>query len=315
MGIQSIEEIQPLIKNGVDEFFGGLLIKGLYSNARPPLSQYNFKNIDELRKALKIIVSNQKEFYLVINEPFEGKDFYKIEKIMLEAMMIGVHGFIISSIPLLNYLNNSKNRFGKLILSCLGLCLNKESIKFYRNLGINRIILTRQNKISEIKNMTTSFPDLEFESFGCFDKCNNLDELCRTSDFLDFKNKSHTKEGCLCHLGSTHELKFYENSKQIEKDENNIRKMINWHNGCGACYLKRLENSGIDAVKFASRGWSLEKKLHHLEVMNFARKLINTDITNQEYIEKVRSFKENKENSNCSIFDCYYKEDENSWIV
>ena len=308
VGINSGDDVKKLIECGGDEFFSSVLIDNLYLSARPSLKQYNF-SIEEIDQVSKIVLKNNKNFFIAMNEPYDDDEIPDILSIMNNMIDIGISGFIISSIPLLLKIKNSRKNYGKLILSCLALALNEGSISMYKDMGIHRIILTRQNRIEEIEYFIKKFPNLEFETFGFFDKCNNLDELCRTTDYINFNDKKYKKEGCICHIAKTHEIVVSNSMKKIDNYENRIRDNLLWRIGCSHCFIRRLKKIGVTAVKLASRGWSFNKKLKVVKNLDELRRIEESKIKNLEFIKvsKLR-FKELM-GYDCHLpYDCYYRE-------
>jgi putative protease len=265
--------------------------KGLYLNARPNLRQYNYR-VDEIEKLVE--KADKIPVFVAMNEPYDYDEIPHIIELMVQLRKYGISGFIISSIPLLSKIENME--LGKLIISSLALALNRGAIELYRELGVDRIILTRQNKLSEIEKLIKLFPELEFETFGFFDKCNNLDELCRTTDYIRFKDRRYKKEGCICHIAENHVIEGRYSDRKKELIE-----ILKWRIGCSNCFIDRLKGMGVDVIKLASRGWSFEKKR---KVLQMVKRVVSSEggLNMEDEFEKLMGRRCVKP------YDCYYRD-------
>ncbi|RLI96319.1 MAG: hypothetical protein DRO99_04615 [Candidatus Aenigmatarchaeota archaeon] len=66
----SIEEMKLLIREGADEFYCGVCTEDVSGvNDRLNNDRYNLKDMEELRKAVRIAHDNGKSVYITVNKP------------------------------------------------------------------------------------------------------------------------------------------------------------------------------------------------------------------------------------------------------
>lgn len=109
---------------------------------------------------------NDVPVYITLNAPFypgESLDYVVAlaEKLSLD---LSFDALIVSDVYLLIRLYRKALKV-RLHLSSLGSCFNSHTVDFYRQLGVSRIILPRELKLSEIRHLVTgSPPDMEFSA-------------------------------------------------------------------------------------------------------------------------------------------------------
>jgi collagenase-like PrtC family protease len=143
-----IDEVEPLILSGADEFYCGLMNKKGALNDRPNTAQFNFANAAELGSAVKVAHKFGKRVFLAINA--QTVDFKEAFDQVKAALSAGIEGLILSN-PLL--IKRIKRMHPKLELnaSCLCAVFNSESVNFFKKLGIKRFHLPRQLGLEQLK--------------------------------------------------------------------------------------------------------------------------------------------------------------------
>jgi len=187
--ISKLTEIEPLAEAGADEFYCGILYGKERINCRPATSKFNFKNLEELKRAIEISHSFNKDIWLVINYrmpfsfPFsqKGKSMVKNGlELFKEAAKLGVDGVIVADLPLLLEILSFSPRPENIKLACSTMLpvLNSQSINFFKKLGYQRMILDRQMTVKEIQSIDKKVEDIELEIFtNC--ECLYLDGFCK----------------------------------------------------------------------------------------------------------------------------------------
>ncbi len=148
-------------------------------------------DIESLKEIVKEVHKYDKEimwninawYYTDITAPF-------IERCIEDYMEAGVDGFICGSMWILEYFDEiaeskwekwyiiNGKKF-KINISTILAVYNNEAIEFLlENYPINKIILSREVTLEEIKEITSRFPNLTFEVFGEWDFCRYNNGLC-----------------------------------------------------------------------------------------------------------------------------------------
>ncbi len=119
---------------------------------------------EKLKKALEYAHGIGKQFYLTMNifphnrkvEPFL-KSLDTIARLKPDALIMSDPGMIIEA----------REKYPELVihLSTQANTINWRSVKFWKDLGLKRIILSRELSIDEIKEIKQRVPDIELETF------------------------------------------------------------------------------------------------------------------------------------------------------
>lgn len=180
--INEKSNISDLVNLGVDQFYCGYLFNnGFYPRyilSRHKGEKANFKSLNSICKIVRVIKRLKKKVNIALNEHFFPEDC--IDNILFDVerlLRVGAYSFIISDI---NLLIKIKNKFpaSNLIASTGMHITNSKLVKFFKDLGINRIILSRHLRLSEIIEIIKSNPNMEFEIFIKNIDCTNIDGFC-----------------------------------------------------------------------------------------------------------------------------------------
>jgi len=197
------EEVLLLIKAGADELYCGVYSDswkeiGTYPNARY-IPYGNLESFQQLREALMIAKKYNVPVYLCANE-FLGQDASEfLLKDISQAIAIGIDGFIVADFNLIPSIKRLK-KTSKIILSSLNPCFNSSALRFYKNLGVNRIVLPyNQLTLEELKDILKEAQkiSMETEVFSTSGiMCKNVNGFCLYHK-IGFKNlyKSKYKYG------------------------------------------------------------------------------------------------------------------------
>lgn len=181
---KSVEHIDGYIEYGADEFFFG------YRNTkfgdkdllnRRFGKHTNFDSFDSAKSACSQIKQRGKKAYIVLNELYYPEEWHDI---LLDDVCrfadCGADGFIVSDLNMLIKLKE-KNRDFFIVLSSAAHVLNTAAAKFYKPLGIKRLILPRQLSVSEILTLLGHDRNLEYELMIMNEECPHLEGICSYS--------------------------------------------------------------------------------------------------------------------------------------
>jgi collagenase-like PrtC family protease len=286
--------VQKLITVGATEFY-----MGFYDNKHPHLdiigSRHggdlaNINSISIIKKFLSIIKANNCKSYLTVNSKYYKKEDRKVILTYLTKLAdFGLDGVIIADF---NLLFEIKHRFKKLriISSCSFMpVFNSNTIKFLKNIGVNRIILPRGLAIKEIKQLFKDHPEMEFEVFIKNDDCPNVDSLCWYSHSIINNNAPC---GGFCGNILQTETKLYNKYKYDKL-------------ACGACsifYFRKFNNC---ILKIVGRPESFKKIQSDVKFIKQALELTAKTSSYASYNSQVRSLYKDTFTSTCPQ-RCYY---------
>lgn len=309
--VSSLEEAEMLIHFGADELYCGMNtpewqahFRGeWWMNRRDPASA-NFLSWQDMDQLIALAHQNHIPVHITLNAPFYPKGALQYILNLSEKLVKDLHadGLIVSDVNLLMLLRDAELSAG-IHLSSLGACFNSFTAEFYRTLGVKRIILPRQLRLSEMEQLITNAdPGLEFEVFAINDGCFYEEGFCQTTHTLgpfcltDWQIRASREPGSEIseHLESAREYLWYQNNCGSSFQAQGLP------NGpCSLCRFAHFRDWGVRAVKIVGREASFYRKMRSLqmvkavaeeaekgksarEIAEFARSLRNTP----EYCEK-----------------------------
>ncbi|MFH1397117.1 MAG: U32 family peptidase [Candidatus Omnitrophota bacterium] len=188
----TVEEVDTLIDAGADELYCGVNTaewkkKGVFPNARH-MFYGNLNSFEDLGSALRKARSRGVGIFLCLNDYLSEGTFQLAVKDVSRAIATGVDGFIIADINLIPYIRKQNNS-SKIVLSSLTPCFNYAALKFYKRLGVDRIVLPpAQLSLREIERLSSEAKDIkiDLEVFVNNANCKNINGYCLFHS-LDYK--------------------------------------------------------------------------------------------------------------------------------
>jgi collagenase-like PrtC family protease len=284
--LRNSEEVAPLLEAGADEFFCGLT---------PPDWEFRFGQAWANRRAAQsagvadisdferiIVLAGKKPVYVALNAPCYPPGAVDLLASFGETLLDkGAAGLIVADMDLLLAL--AEAGYGhRLHLSSLATCINAGSAKFYRDLGIRRIILPRHLTLGEIEAI--QIPGIEYETFLLNDGCVFEEGLCATTHAA----------GAFCTLDG-------EGTEGVSPETLERYAFWKWtlnHCGCrtsndypmgpcGLCAIPRLLRSGIASFKVVGREASLPRKEASVRIAARSLRLAHGGATPEEIRQTV----------------------------
>ena len=259
-GFGSVDEYIPYVLAGADELFCGYVPYNwtkkygtvLPLNRREVLA-YNVQlgSFSELEILSAMIRKYRKPVHIAMNSLYYIPEQYEeIADIVKQCMKIGFDSFILADPALILYLRQ-KGISCKIHLSGEAGEMNREAIKVFQEMWVDRIIFHRKNTVASMRQMieAVNAERLEFEAFA-------LNELCQFTGA--FCNSLHCDE--MCHLCLVpYELGRIREGVSAESVDENVDEpeddgYLCGQTGCGLCALYQLEKAGVTHLKLVGRG-------------------------------------------------------------
>lgn len=327
------EEVEILIKAGADEFYAGVFSEewkktyqiGNINDRDMPAS--NFKNFEELKKAIEIAHSYNASIHLTLNRMCIVQEQYPFVLLQFKkATEVGIDSIIVSDLGLLRLLHKLDKK-AKLHVSTLGTTFNSETAKFYQKYGAKRIILPRHITINEIMQIKKGAPDLELEAFILNAKCPGEEGFCTFHHRLDAIKSNLIKKRTENLTLSNHLLRNLKKlplplteilrspvfagdvdaciipyKVSVLPKEEISRKLKNKmirhikstflrkteQTACGACAIYDLQKMGVTSVKIVGRGFPLAKRIKDVNFVRKARDIILSANSREVAIKRVQ---------------------------
>ena len=265
-----LERLKWALMYGADAVYIGGRNFSLRANAK------NF-SIEEIKEACYYAHKLNKKLYVTINIVFHNKDYEGLEDYIKKIYNIGVDAVIVSDIGCINLIKKTCPNL-EIHLSTQASCMNKEAVKFYKSLGIKRVVLARECSKEEIKNIIEE-TNMDTECFIHGAMCVGLSGRCVLSNYMT--NRDSNRGGCsqICRW----DFDLYDsNNKEIESDTkftmcSKDLSMIE--------YIPEMIDLGVKSFKIEGRMRSI---YYIASIVHTYRKIID------EYMKDKDNFKFNK---------------------
>lgn len=202
-GLGSVDEYIPYVQAGADELFCGYVPYNwtkkygtvLPLNRREVLA-YNVQlgSFSELEILSEMIGKYRKPVHIAMNSLYYIPEQYEeIADIVKQCMKIGFDSFILADPALILYLRQ-KGISCKIHLSGEVGEMNREAIKVFQEMGIDRIIFHRKNTVASMRQMieAVNTERLEFEAFALNELCQFTGAFCNSLHCDEMYNAAHS---------------------------------------------------------------------------------------------------------------------------
>ncbi len=170
---RDMASLYSAIKNGADSIYIG--VQGF--NMRANVANFS---INDLKKAVKICHDFNVKIYVCTNTIVKENDLFVLRNLMPEIKSSGADAVIVSDLGALNIAIENDITVHMSVQANLS---NSEALKVLQDLGVSRVILSRENSIKEIKTIAEN-TGLEIEVFVHGAMCVAISGRCFLSSFL-----------------------------------------------------------------------------------------------------------------------------------
>lgn len=172
----SKESFIAAIKAGADSVYVGLKDFNARKNARN-LNIYDLEVLTDYAHAQNVKV------YLVLNILIKHEEINDVVHIIAQIAAIGVDAVIVQDLGLARIINDYFPDV-RLYASTQLACHNSSGAKVLADLGFKRVILARELTLSEIKSITQSNKNIEYEIFVHGALCFSISGMCLLSSLI-----------------------------------------------------------------------------------------------------------------------------------
>ena len=236
-----LERLKVALLYGADAVYLGGNLFSLRANA----SNFTF---DELKEGVEFAHGLGKKVYVAVNIVMHNKELKHILGYLKELDGIGVDAIIVSDPTIVNLALKNTNLC--VHLSTQASTANREAASFWKNLGVERIVLARECSRSDIADIIDNV-DVEIECFVHGAMCSSYSGRCVLSNY--FTNRDANRGGCsqICRWdfdlldGSKNEIKGDKPFSFCTKDLSMLK------------FLPDMIEMGISSLKIEGRMRSL----------------------------------------------------------
>ena len=245
------------IKGGSDSIYLGL--KGVGARRKAP----NF-TLEELKEAIDFAHLKGVKVYLTLNTIFKDVEIEALYTNIKQIYEWGVDAFIVQDIGMLKFL---KENFPKVELhgSTQMTVSNHVEAQFYKDLGLTRIVLSRELSFEDIKSIKEKC-DIDLEIFVSGALCVSYSGNCYLSSFIGSRsgNRGLCAQPCRkIYRSETKDSYFLSPKDQL----------------MGQKEIEMLSSIGVESIKVEGR---MKSEEYVYETVNYYKDLLNGFYRNNE---------------------------------
>ena len=229
-----LERLKLTLLYGADAVYIGGQKYSLRANAT------NF-SIEEIKEGCTFAHTLGKKVYLTLNIVFHNEDMDGVEEYIKEVVEAGIDAFIVSDPFIISHIKN-KYKNVEVHLSTQNSTSNYSSVLFFKEQGVNRVVLARELSKEEIKEVIDK-TGIDIEVFIHGAMCTCFSGRCALSSYVT--NRDANRGGCSQVCRFSFETEEDKKFTMATKDLN----MTN--------YIKDLIEIGVKSLKVEGRMRSL----------------------------------------------------------
>lgn len=257
-----IERLKVTLLYGADAVYIGGQKYSLRANAT------NF-SIDQIKESCDFAHNLGKKVYLTLNIVFHNEDMDGVEEYIKEVVAAGIDAFIVSDPFIISHIKTNYPNV-EVHLSTQNSTSNSTAVEYFKEEGINRVVLARElskNEIAEIIDKTKV--DIEVFIHGAM--CTCFSGRCALSNYVT--NRDANRGGCAQVCRFAFETEEEKKFTMATKDLNMAR------------HIKDLIEIGVKSLKVEGR----MRSLYYLAtVIGTYRELIDAIYDNTLTEEKLK---------------------------
>lgn len=281
----SLEKLKYAYAYGADAVYVGVPLFSLRARE-------NEMTYDDLVEGIKIARENKKQIYLTANIFARNLKLKPFREHFKKWVDLKPDAFIMSD-PGLMMIAKEIDPNVNIHLSVQSNCMNWQSVKFWQQQGATRIILSRELRLEEIKEIHERVPDIELEAFVHGSICIAYSGRCLLSHYMSYRDANQGVCDNSCRYGyNIHKAESEKDEEyyledlrnkgqfyQIDEDENGTY-IMNAKDLCVIEHLKELRDAGICSFKIEGRTKSV---YYAAMVSRIYRKAIDDMMAGREF--------------------------------
>ena len=212
----------------------------------------NFSD-EEIVEATKLCHHKNKKAYVTLNILARDDDFQKLQPYLDLLVKAKVDAVIVSDLGLIEYISKHAPSLD-IHVSTQANVTNSHTANHLAQMGVKRIVLARELKLEQIKNIIKNIPKhVEIECFVHGAMCISYSGRCLLSNYMDGRDSNRGE----CVQACRWQYKIREVSRdgeeyEIEEDERGSY-ILNSKDLCMINHLKELKAAGVASLKIEGR--------------------------------------------------------------
>ncbi len=241
-----LEKLKMAIIYGADAVYLGGEAFGLRKASK------NF-SLEDIKKAVEFAHELDKKVYVTLNIVPHDEDLKGLDEYVKNLNDIGIDAVIVSDPGIFNIVRSVAKDL-PIHLSTQASVTNFETIMFWYNLGIKRIVLARELTLDEIRAISKKAPnDLELETFVHGAMCMSYSGRCLLSSYMTGRdaNRGDCAQPCRYKYNVVEEKRPGEYFPIEEHEEGTF--IFNSKDLCMIDHIDELIEAGIKSFKIEGR--------------------------------------------------------------
>lgn len=262
----SYEALVAAVQNGANAIYLG----GNEFSARAFATNFNH---DELKKALRYCHLRNVKVYVTVNTLYEDNQFAELKDYLLFLSSINVDALIIQDIGLMAYVKKYFPNF-EIHMSTQASIYSLEAVKYFEKIGVERVVLARENSLQEIKNIC-NHTNLDIEVFVHGALCMSYSGQCLMSSMVAKRSGNKGACGQPCRLA----YKLQKDGKSIDQIPSYL---LSPKDLCTLENVDKLIEAGITSFKIEGR---MKRPEYVAIIVSQYRKAIDAYFNNQKIVD------------------------------
>ena len=277
----SIEKLKYACSYGADAVYLGMPDFSL----RARINKFSEKS---LKEAVEYAHSKKKKAYVTLNIYAHNRHIPMIEKHLKFLRTLKVDGIIVSDPGIIDLVKKYLPRVD-IHLSTQANATNWQAVKFWRDLGVKRVILAREVTLEEIKEIGKKVPNIELEYFVHGAMCMSYSGRCILSKWMTGRgaNLGDCSQPCRwpyqrLGIGEIREIRVVDDKGRypmdIEEDKHGTY-FFNSYDMNLIEHVKDLIDAGVTSLKIEGRA----KSVYYVAVVTRAYRKVIDAMNNKNY--------------------------------
>jgi len=210
-------------------------------------------SVEEIEEGIRFAHERGKKVYITLNIVPHNEDMEGLEEYVTKLYEIKADAVIVSDPGMFSVIRRTVPEL-PIHLSTQASVTNYETMMFWYNLGVRRIVLARELSFKEIESMSTKLPkDLEIEAFVHGAMCMSYSGRCLISNYMTGRdaNRGDCAHPCRYKYNLVEEKRPGEYFPVFEDEEGTF--IMNSKDLCMIEFIPQLIKSGIKSFKIEGR--------------------------------------------------------------
>jgi len=210
-------------------------------------------SLGDIEEGINFAHERNRKVYITLNIIPHNEDLVGLDDYIIEIEKLGVDGVIVADPGVFSIIRRVAPDL-PIHLSTQASATNYETIKFWYDLGIRRVVVARELSLEEIKEIKTNLPkDLEIEAFVHGAMCISYSGRCLLSNYMAGRdsNRGECAHPCRWKYHLMEEKRPGEYFPVYENEKGTF--IFNSKDLCMIEYIPELIEAGVSSFKIEGR--------------------------------------------------------------